>query len=211
MPNGNMTATLMHTIGCRYRIKLATQIANKQYKALSSTLEYRSNDSTTSLTLANPNILEQQGTLVFHFLQAITSRISLGAEMACLRGSKIPGHQETIMSFAFRYSTGPKTLSATLGQAGFHVCYHMKASHQLQLGVELETNMRTHESEGAFVYQVDLPYSNLIFRGLVNSERTVSAVIEKRLQPLADSSLIISGLYNHKKEQFRVGVGLSVG
>ena len=211
MPNGNMTATLMHTLGCRCRLKLAAQVANQAYKALSSTIEYRTNDATVSLTLANPSILKQHGTLVLHYLQSITSRITLGAELACQRGSKLPGFQQTIVSLAFRYSTGPTTLSATLGQAGVHVCYHLKASHQLQLGVEIETNLRTHESEAAIVYQLDLPYSDLIFRGLVNSESTVSAVVEKRLYPLADSSLLISGLYNHRKEQFRVGVGLLIG
>lgn len=201
----------MHTLGCRYRLKLAAQIANQEYKAFSSTLEYRSNNSTVSLTLANPSILKQHGTLVLHYLKAITSRITLGAEMAYQRCSQIPGHQQTIMSLAFRYSTGRSTLSTTVGEAGVHVCYHMKASHQLQLGVEIETNFRTHESETAIVYQMDLSHSNLIFRGLVNSESTVSAVIEKKLHPFTDSSLQISGLYNHKKEQFRVGVGLNVG
>ncbi|XP_033224498.1 mitochondrial import receptor subunit TOM40 homolog 1-like [Belonocnema kinseyi] len=211
VPNGNLTATLMHTLGCRYRLKLAAQVANQEYKAISSTLEYRSNNSTMSLTLANPSILKQHGTLVLHYLQAITSRMTLGAEMACQRGSTIPGHQQTIMSLAFRYSTGRKTLSTTVGEAGVHVCFHMKASHQFQIGVEIETNFRTHESEAAIVYQMDLPHSDLIFRGLVNSESTVSAVIEKKLHPFVDSALQISGLYNHKKEQFRIGVGLNVG
>lgn len=210
-PNGNLTASFVHTIGCRLRYKLSAQIAESKCKASSTSLEYRSNDFTVAVTLANPKFMKWQETVVLHYLQSITSRIALGAEIACLRGSKVPGGQQTVMCVAFRYSTGPTTLSATLGEAGLHVCYHRRASPQLELGVELETNTRTHHSLATIVYQVNVPYADLIFRGIVNSETSVGGVFEKRLYPIAESSLVISGLLNHKKQQFRVGVGLNIG
>ncbi|KAL0113088.1 hypothetical protein PUN28_012361 [Cardiocondyla obscurior] len=210
-PSGNMTGNFVHTLGCRYRFKLATQIVDKKYKAFSSGLEYRSDDCTLALTLANPDFPKLHGTLVLHYLQAITSRITLGTEIACLRGSLIPGGQQTVMCAAFRYSTGPTTLSGTLGEAGIHVCYHRKASEQLQLGVEIETNTRIHESVGTIVYRVDIPYADFVCRGFVNSETSLGAVFEKRLHPIPGASLVISGFLNHKKQQFRVGVGLNVG
>ncbi|XP_046473783.1 mitochondrial import receptor subunit TOM40 homolog 2 [Neodiprion pinetum] len=210
MPNGNMTADFVHTIGCRVRAKIAAQIADNKYRACSSTLEYRSDDFTVSLTLANPHFAKQHGTLVLHYLQSITSRIALGAEVACHRGLGIPGGQQTIMSAAFRYSTGYTTLSATLGEAGLHVCYHRKNSQQLQMGVEMELNMRTHESIATVLYQFDLPQADLIFRASVNSETTVAAVLEKRLFPIP-ASLVMSGMLNHTKQQFRVGLGLNIG
>ncbi|KAF3425708.1 hypothetical protein E2986_00815 [Frieseomelitta varia] len=210
-PNGNLTASFVHTLGCRFRYKLSAQIADGKWKASSSSLEYRSNDFTVAVTLANPKLTKRQGTVVIHFLQSITSRIALGAEIACLRGSKVPGGQQTIMCMAFRYSTGPTTLSGTIGEAGLHLCYHRKASSQLELGVELETNTRTHQSIATIVYQVNVPYADLVFRGIVNSETTVGGVFEKKLYPIPESSLVISALLNHKKQQFRVGVGLNIG
>jgi mitochondrial import receptor subunit TOM40 len=210
-PSGNMNASFVHTLGCRYRFKLATQIVDKKYRAFSSGLEYRSDDSTLAVTLANPDFFRGHGTLVLHYLQAVTPRITLGTEIACLRGSLIPGGQQTVMCAAFRHSTGPTTLSATFGEAGIHVCYHRKASEQLQLGVEIETNTRIHESVGAIVYRVDIPYADFVCRGFVNSETSVGAVFEKKLYPIPEASLIISGFLNHKKQQFRVGIGLNVG
>jgi len=210
-PSGNMSASFVHTLGCRYRFKLATQILDKRYKAFSSGLEYRSDDCTLALTLANPDLMKLHGTLVLHYLQAITPRITLGTEVACLRGSLIPGGQQTVMCAAFRHSTGPTTLSATFGEAGIHICYHRKASQQLQLGVEIETNTRIHESIGTIVYRLDIPYANFICRGFVNSETSMGAVFEKRLHPIQEASLIISGFLNHKKQQFRVGIGLNIG
>ncbi|KAL2728582.1 hypothetical protein V1478_006214 [Vespula squamosa] len=211
IPNGNMTANFVHTLGCRFRFKLSTQVANFKYKASSSSIEYRSNDYTLALTLANPKFLKQQGIVVLHFLQAITSRITLGAEVACLRNPKISGGQQTLMCVAFRYNTGPVTWSATLGEAGLHICYYRRASNQLQLGVEIETNMRIHESVATIVYQVNIPYADLIFKGIVNSESSIGCVFEKKLYPIPESSLIISGHLNHMNQQFRVGVGLDIG
>lgn len=46
------------------------------------------------------------------------------------------------------------------------MCFHQKASQQLQVGVELEINCRIQESTGAIAYQVDLPKADLIFRGM---------------------------------------------
>ncbi|OAD62413.1 Mitochondrial import receptor subunit TOM40 like protein 1 [Eufriesea mexicana] len=210
-PRGNLTASFVHTFGCRFRYKLSAQIANGKCKASSSSIEYRSNDFTVAMTLANLKSWKNQGTVVVHFLQSITSRIALGAEIACLRGPRVPGNQQTIMCLAFRHSTGLTTLSGTIGEAGLHLCYYRKASSQLELGVELETNTRTHQSIATIVYQVNEPSADLIFRGIVNSETTVGGVFEKRLYPIPESSLIISVLLNHKEQHFRVGVCLNIG
>lgn len=184
---------------------------DRKYKAFSTGLEYRSDDCTVALTLANPDLFRRHGTMVLHYLQAVTPQITFGTEIACLRDSRIAERQQTMMCAAFRHSTGPTTLSATFGEAGIHVCYHRQASKQLQLGVEIETNTRIHESIGTIVYRVDIPYADFSFRGFVNSETTVGAVFEKKLYPIPEALLVISGFLNHKKHQFRVGIGLNIG
>lgn len=57
------------------------------------------------------------------------------------------------------------TLSGTLGFTGIHVCYYQKASEQLQLGVELETNFRMQEAVASIGYQIDIPKADLVFKG----------------------------------------------
>lgn len=210
MPNGNQSIQFMHTLGCRYRVKFDAQIADRKYKACATELEYRSDNCTMSVSLKNPDFLKVNGTLALYFLQAVSSGLALGVEVACLRDEKIQG-QRTIISGAARYSTGPLTISTTLGEAGLHVCCHRRASEQLQLGAELEVNLRTHESRGTLVYQINVPKSDFIFRGLLDSEHTVSGVFEKNLSSIFTSSLLLSGALNHKKGQFRVGIGLNVG
>lgn len=52
--------------------------------------------------------------------------------------------------------------------SGIHLCYYQKASKQLQLGVELEANHRMQEAVTSIGYQVDLPKSDVVFKGKVN-------------------------------------------
>lgn len=91
-----------------------------------------------------------------------------------------------------------------------HACYHHKCSDQLQIGVELETNFKMQDSVATIGYQIDLPKADLMFRGMVDSNWNVGAVLEKKLQPLP-FSFALSGLLNHSKNQFRLGCGLIIG
>jgi mitochondrial import receptor subunit TOM40 len=56
-------------------------------------------------------------------------------------------------------------VSGTIGAHAFHLCYYQKASEQLQIGVELETNLRSNESVASIGYQVDLPKADLVYKG----------------------------------------------
>ena len=102
------------------------------------------------------------------------------------------------------------TWSGTLGLAGLHLCYYRKASEQLQLGVEVETNFRVQEAVATVGYQIDLPKADLIFRGMVDTNWNVAAVMEKKLQPLP-FTFALSGILNHTKNQFKLGVGMIIG
>lgn len=55
----------------------------------------------------------------------------------------------------------------SIGLTACHLCFHQKASEQLQVGVELEINNRLQESTGTIGYQVDLPKADLVFRGIM--------------------------------------------
>lgn len=114
------------------------------------------------------------------------------------------------MSAAAKYSDEHSIWSGTVGTSGFHVCFWQRASEQLQLGVELETSLRMQEATASIGYQVDLPKADLVFRGMCDTNWNVSAVLEKKLQPLP-FSFALSGLLNHQKNSFRLGCGLIIG
>lgn len=173
--------------------------------------DYKGRNFTGSMTLANIDILNNSGIGVLHYLQSVTPRIDLGAELAYQFGPQVPGNGMAILSVVGRYNSPNNfTLSGTLSGSSAHVCYYHKGSENLQLGVEVETNLRMQESSASFGYQIDLPKANLVFRGTIDSNLIVGAVMEKKLDPLP-FTLLMSGMINHTKNQSRFGLGLLIG
>lgn len=56
-------------------------------------------------------------------------------------------------------------MSGTAGTSALHVCYYQKASEQLSLGVEFDTNFRMMESTATLGYQIEVPKADLVFKG----------------------------------------------
>ncbi|EZA58298.1 hypothetical protein DMN91_005998 [Ooceraea biroi] len=209
-PTGNLNANILHQLGSRLKGKFAAQVQRNKFTAVQMTADYRGDAYTGSLTVGNPDILNGSGVCVLHYLRSVTPSLALGGELAYQRGPALPGGQVAIMSFAGRYTHGDSTLSGSISPSAFHVCFHQRASQQLQVGVELEINTRMQESAATIAYQVDLPKADLVFKGSVDTTWTVGAVLEKRLQPLP-FSFALSGVLNHSKQQFRLGCGLIIG
>ncbi|CAK9817491.1 Mitochondrial import receptor subunit TOM40 homolog 1 [Anthophora plagiata] len=209
-PSGNLNATILHQFGQRIKGKLATQVQKSKFTAVQMVTDYLGDAYTISMALGNPDILNGSGLLVMHYLQSITPSIALGGELAYQRGPTLPGGQVAVLSAAGRYTNGDATISGSLGSAGCLICFHQKASQQLQIGVELEINCKLQESTGTIAYQIDLPRADLVFKGSVDTNWTVGAVLEKKLQPLP-FTFALSGMINHSKQQFRLGCGLIIG
>ncbi|XP_076282134.1 mitochondrial import receptor subunit TOM40 homolog 1 [Lasioglossum baleicum] len=209
-PSGNLNANVIHQFGQRLRGKLATQVQKNKFTAVQMTTDYRGAAYTASLTVANPDIVDASGVFVMHYLHSVTPSVALGGELAYQRGPAVPGGQVAVVSLAGRYTNGDSTISGSLGLSGCHLCFHQRASQQLQVGAELEINSRIQEATGTIAYQVDLPKADLVFRGSVDTNWTVGAVLEKKLQPLP-FSFALSGMMNHSKQHFRLGCGLIIG
>lgn len=79
------------------------------------------------------------------------------------------------------------------------------------MGVEVETDLRMGESLATFGYQVDLPKANLTFKGSVDSNWTVGAVLEKRLQPLPFTFLMSGHIIHARNPSYKFGMGLLIG
>jgi len=209
-PLGNLNANVIHQLTSRLRCKFASQFQDSKLVATQFTGDYRGRDYTISLTLGNPGILTGSGVVVCQYLQAVTQRLALGSELAYQYGPNVPGRQVAVLSAVGRYAVDDSVWSCTLGPGGFHLSYYQKASDQLQIGVEVETNLRLQESTATVAYQVDIPKADLVFRGSLDSNWQIAGVLEKRLQPLP-LSFAISGRMNHLKNSFRLGCGLMIG
>ena len=88
--------------------------------------------------------------------------------------------------------------------------FHQKTNSPLQLGVEFESSLAVKETSATFSYQYDLAKANTTFRGMIDTNGLVTAVIEKRLLPLPFTFILSSSL-NHAKAAYRFGIGLLIG
>ncbi|XP_018331890.1 mitochondrial import receptor subunit TOM40 homolog 1 [Agrilus planipennis] len=209
-PSGNLNATIIHQLRPKVQTKFGAQVQNNKFTASQLSVHYKGRDYTATCTVANPDIINGSGILVLQYLQSITPSVALGSEIAYQRGPGTPGGEIALLSLAGKYTTDCVQVSGSVGVSSIHLCYYQKASKQLQLGVELETNHRMQEAVASIGYQVDLPKSDVVFKGHVDTNWTVGAVLEKKLNPLP-FTLALSGVMNHTKNQFRLGVGIIIG
>lgn len=207
---GDVVANFSHTIGCRLRVKLDTVIKKSSYKYLKATADYRTDSCTITATLVDPSILQLDGVLILQYLQSITTRITMGIEAAINNTSSSLREKRTNIAGALRYSNGFQTLTATVGESALRVCYHHKQSPHLQMGAEFQSNFVRNESKGKILYKVAPTTYDIVFTGFVDSNFLIGAVLEKKLYPIPEASLILSGLFDHKKSNISVGIGLTI-
>ncbi|CAH2322595.1 mitochondrial import receptor subunit TOM40B [Pelobates cultripes] len=128
--------------------------------------EYRGDDCTVSITLGNPDILNESVILVSHFLQSITTWLVLGGELVY---HKRRGEEGAIVTLAGKYSAPNWEATLNIGYGGAHASYYQKANEQVQVGVEFEANTRFQEMSFAFSYPLNTPKSNMVFKASVDS------------------------------------------
>ncbi|KAL4706659.1 hypothetical protein ACJJTC_005044 [Scirpophaga incertulas] len=208
-PAGNVNFNLIHQLTPEIRVKGAAQIQECKLTATQGTVEYKGSDYTLSMAVGKPDFSENSAVFVGHYLQSVSRRAALGAELVYQAGTRVPGGEVAIASAAARYTMDDSEVSATLGAAGLNLCYFKKASEQLQIVAEMETSFQGMESVGTIGYQVTIPKAELVFRGMVDSNWNIGAVLEKKLQPLP-CTFALSGMANQAKQQFKFGCGLII-
>jgi mitochondrial import receptor subunit TOM40 len=106
---------------------------------------------------------------LFHYLHRITKNLDMGTELLFQYGRNVPNGRMAMYSLGWRYLGKQWQVSGALNPLGsLHLCYHHQSSPAIQFGVELESNVRTMESQGTFCYQVELNKANLTFKGMLN-------------------------------------------
>lgn len=209
-PSGNINFNIIHQLSPEVRLKGAAQVQECKLTATQGTMEYKGSDYTLAMAVGKPDFSEKSSVFVGHYLQSVTKRLALGAELVYQSGMRVMGGEIAITSAAARYTMDDSEISATLSTANFHLCYFKQASEQLQIVAEMDTSFRGMESVGTIGYQVTIPKADLVFRGMVDSNWNIGAVLEKKLQPLP-FTFALSGMANQAKQQFKFGCGLIIG
>ncbi|XP_069797229.1 mitochondrial import receptor subunit TOM40B-like isoform X4 [Narcine bancroftii] len=168
--------------------------------------QYHGDSFTTTVTLGNPDILNQSVILVAHFLQSVTQNLVLGGEMVYHRR---PSEEGAIFTLAAQYTASQWIGTLNIGRGGAHATYYHRANDQVQVGVGFEASTQTQETTFSFGYQLDIPKANALFRGSLDSNWVVGAALEKRLAPLP-LTLALGAFIDHLKNKLQYGFTVTV-
>ncbi|DAA31961.1 TPA: mitochondrial import receptor subunit TOM40B [Bos taurus] len=182
---GSLNAQVLLLLAERLRAKAVFQTQQAKFLTWQFDGEYRGDDYTATLTLGNPDLIGESVIVVAHFLQSLTHRLVLGGELVYHRR---PGEEGAILTLAGKYSAVHWVATLNVGSGGAHASYYHRANEQVQVGVEFEANTRLQDTTFSFGYHLTLPQANMVFRGLVDSNWCVGAVLEKKSPPCLSPS-----------------------
>ncbi|XP_064407641.1 mitochondrial import receptor subunit TOM40 homolog [Halichondria panicea] len=203
--SGSFTALCLHQFG-NLKVKVNLQTQQSRWVGYQGTADYVGQDFTASATLANPNILTGSGVLVAQYLQSVTSRLALGSEMLYQRSSD--GMQNAVISLGGYYRAPEWEATAKIGLHSVSLGYHQKFKDYFTLVCDLEGSLMQGESVAGIGYRLEL--GGMTMKGKVDSHGVVSAVLEKRLDPIP-ATLMLSGQLNHWTDDSRFGISIMVG
>lgn len=204
---GNLNAQIIHQFTDAIRGKFIVQTQKKNWAMHQIDAEYRGKDFTGSITCVNPDLFQSSGIFVAHYLQNMTPSLCLGGELLYHCAA---GQESAVVSLAGQYKTEKWTACATVAQAGWHASYYHKGNENVDVGVQFEYNLQQQQSSVSLGYQFNVPKANLVFRGMMDTNWVVGAVLEKRFHPLP-FAFTLSGTINHTKGESQFGFGLTVG
>jgi len=145
------------------------------------------------------------GLLGAHYMQSVTQNLALGIEGFYHLHKQVHGG-----AGAARCVWGPKGESVATAKVGSfgntELSYQRKVTEKTGLATELQYY---HNQFCTFGIGYEFRLRQATFKGLIQSDTTCSAVLEERVQP--GISLLLSGQLNHKKKDYKFGVGLCVG
>ncbi|XP_032436241.1 mitochondrial import receptor subunit TOM40B isoform X2 [Xiphophorus hellerii] len=203
--SGSLNAQVIHRVTDRIRSKVVFQTHQQTFVTWKADAEFRGEDFTAAVAFTNPDVLDDSGMVITHYLQSVTPALAMGGQLVYRRR---PGDEASFLSLVGRYTGSNFVGALTLGWASVQASYYHRASDKL--GVELETGSFLEDSSMTFGYQLDVPEANLQFKGVINSNWVVGATLEKKLLPLP-LSLVLCSFLNHQKNKFHCGFGVVIG
>ena len=95
-----------------------------------------------------------------------------------------------------------------MGGGRAELCARSERQVSDKVGLATELNY-IHNQMCSFGLGYEFRLRQATFKGLISSDTTCSAVLEERIS--AGVNLLLSGQLNHKKKDYKFGVGLNIG
>ena len=143
------------------------------------------------------------------YLQSVSSGLALGAEgFYHTLNKKVRGG-----AGALRYVWGDNQTNVataklgTFGNGMLELAYQRKVSEKVALATEMQYY---HNQFCQFGLGYEFKLRSAVFKGLISSDTTCSAVLEERISQGGGIGLTLAGQLNHKKKDYKFGVGISL-
>jgi len=148
------------------------------------------------------------GLLGGSYMQSLTEGLSVGAECFYHTLNRKVRGGAGVARYVWG-GNGENVATAkvgTFGNGAVEMAYQRKVSEKVALATEMQYY---HNQFCQYGLGYEFKLRNAIFKGLISSDTTCSAVIEEHIQP--GINLVLSGQLNHKKGDHKFGCGLTIG
>lgn len=207
----NLQARFHHGVSKNLQIKAQAQaMANEAHSMLQLESEYTGSDYTANVKAINPSMVDGTGIYLASYLQSITPKLSLGAEL--LYQCPMAKVQETSTSLAVRYqpSADRVWVAQSQGTSGLTSSFWRKINEKCEAGAELTViNDPTQgRREASCTVGVKYDFAASTVRAMADNFGKVSMLLEEKIAP--GFSFLISGELDHMKGENKFGVGLNL-
>ncbi|XP_063395656.1 mitochondrial import receptor subunit TOM40 homolog 1-like [Cydia fagiglandana] len=197
-PGGQMSCEARVGPSDSTRASVVVQIADREIYSFESIFDAYFTNCTASVIAVNKDFI------ALHFLQAITDRISLGAEFV----SRVQATELSSASAAARYMTKQYSASATLGSRGLDLCYAQAIAPHLTVAGMFEVGFAFRRAVATLAYEWRA--DEWTVRGSADSDGLVGVTLQRALGgKQAKLACEISALLNHPNNKFRLGFGVT--
>lgn len=148
------------------------------------------------------------GLLGVSYLQSVSAGLALGAEgfYHALNQKVRGGAGAARLVWGGKGEHVATAKVGTFGNGMLELAYQRKVSEKVSLATELQYY---HNQFCQFGLGYEFKLRTSTFKGLIQSDTTCAASLEERIQP--GISLNLAGQLNHKKKDYKFGVGLTIG
>eukprot|EP00043_Microstomoeca_roanoka_P000716 m.28715 g.28715 ORF g.28715 m.28715 type:complete len:319 (+) comp10470_c0_seq2:215-1171(+) len=203
---GKLMANIIHEFNDNVKMKYQLQTDGPNVVGTALETEYNGSDFCASLKMLNVNPAKSKGTWILNYLQKVTGRLALGAELQYQHTPALAEYSG--LNFGGRYGSKDWTFSATCSPVGImQLSYVHQIAQNIVGGCELEMHLPQRQVQASVGAMYNFKTST--FRGQITSGGVVMGYFEKQLVPAF--TFIFSAMLDHVKSETIFGVGLQIG
>ncbi|EGD77879.1 hypothetical protein PTSG_09513 [Salpingoeca rosetta] len=203
---GRLMANIIHEATDNIKLKYQLQTDGSDVVGTALETEFAGSDFSAGLKMLNVNPAKNKGTWILNYLQRVTSRFSLGAELQYQYMANLTEYSG--LNFGGKYQTPDWLLAVTASPVGImQASYVHQIAKNTTAGCELEMHLPQRQVQASVGVQYS--FKNSTFRGQITSGGVVMGYFEKQLVPAF--TFIVSAILDHVKSETVFGLGLQIG